>query len=317
LWQCAQIDHSAKYNDIADASAVTTFSISRLNVLLQISHSTSYSYSRPVFLEPHTLRFRPRCHGTQRVHDFALSILPQPAGITSCLDAEGNAVDVAWFEGTHRQMAVSANLRVETLRINPFDFLVELGNTLLPPRHGRELSELLTPALARAPAGSGDLVAGLAEECRQDARGEIVSFLDLLNQRIHGGCRMAPRNDGEPLPPRETWARKEGACRDLAVLFMDACRAVGLPARFVSGYCRGGESRAHELHAWAEVHIPGAGWRGYDASMGLAAADAHVAVAASAFPSRAGPVTGTLRGTAITTLQTQVLVQGLEAATAM
>jgi len=92
--------------------------------------------------------------------------------------------------------------------------------------------------------------------------------------------------------------RKEGACRDLAVLFMDICRSLGLAARFVSGYKYSPDTPdQHELHAWAEVYLPGAGWRGYDPSWGLAVADHHVALAAGPAPQDAMPVTGTFRGT--------------------
>ena len=91
--------------------------------------------------------------------------------------------------------------------------------------------------------------------------------------------------------------QRQGACRDFAVLFIDACRCVGLAARFVSGYQDAYRSMGkRDLHAWAEVYLPGAGWRGYDPTRGLAVADHHVAVAAAADPQNAAPVTATYRG---------------------
>jgi transglutaminase-like putative cysteine protease len=91
--------------------------------------------------------------------------------------------------------------------------------------------------------------------------------------------------------------QRQGACRDLAVLFIDACRCVGLAARFVSGYQDAYRSMGkRDLHAWAEVYLPGAGWRGYDPTRGLAVADHHVAIAAAADPQNTAPVTATYRG---------------------
>jgi transglutaminase-like putative cysteine protease len=90
----------------------------------------------------------------------------------------------------------------------------------------------------------------------------------------------------------------------LAALFIDVCRALGIAARFVSGYEESetlGVGEGGELHAWAEIYIPGAGWRGYDPSRGLAVAQSHVAVAAAATATGTAPVTGTYRGSAITT----------------
>ena len=90
-----------------------------------------------------------------------------------------------------------------------------------------------------------------------------------------------------------------GACRDLAVLFIDSCRAVGLPARFVSGYhCGQAPANRRYLHAWAEVFLPGAGWRGFDPLQGIAVADQHIAVAASAHPRAAAPISGSLNSAA-------------------
>src|SRR5688572_19291226 len=114
-----------------------------------IVHTTCYSFSEPVYLEPHTFRFHPRADGSQRPEDFSMLILPRPAGLTQTLDAEGNVNAVAWFNGKHGQLAVTARARVLTLRSNPFDFLVETDGQRLPVRHRGELLTLLAPALAR------------------------------------------------------------------------------------------------------------------------------------------------------------------------
>src|SRR5690606_27947417 len=108
-------------------------------------------------------------------------------------------------------------------------------------------------------------------------------------------------------------AEGKGACRDLAMLFIDACRSQGLAARFVSGYAWQDAAQAeHDLHAWAEVYLPGGGWRGFDPSTGLATADHHIAVAACAVPDGAAPTTGTIQSRDVTTdLHTDVRIQPL------
>jgi transglutaminase-like putative cysteine protease len=115
------------------------------------------------------------------------------------------------------------------------------------------------------------------------------------------------REQGPPWPAERTLRERRGACRDLAVLFNDVCRFVGFPARFVSGYQVDVPEEARpELHAWSEVYLPGAGWRGFDPSQGLAVADRHVPLAASRTPWMASPTSGTYRGTARSTLTASV-----------
>jgi transglutaminase-like putative cysteine protease len=132
---------------------------------------------------------------------------------------------------------------------------------------------------------------------RQASRGEIVPFLSLLTETICQRFKVVPRAHGSPRPAITTIEQRQGAARDLAALWIDLCRAVGLAARYVTGYHNGdsGEEK-HFLHAWGEVYLPGAGWRGFDPTNGVAVCDRHVAVAAAADPQHAAPVTATYRG---------------------
>jgi len=140
----------------------------------------------------------------------------------------------------------------------------------------------------------GDPVATqLAEEICHCVHGNPIDFLHELNQRIYNTCQYDVRPDGEPRSPSITWTKREGSCRDFAVLFAAACRTVGLAARFVSGYQEGDpDTTERDLHAWVEVYLPGAGWRGYDPTHGLAVADGHISVAASVLSRYAAPIEG-------------------------
>jgi transglutaminase-like putative cysteine protease len=170
---------------------------------------------------------------------------------------------------------------------------------MLPMQYDESTARLIRPALQRvASADESDAVATFTEPLLRDAERQLLPFLDQLNQKIYTDFECIHREEGPAWLPTQTLAERRGACRDLADLFVDACRVAGLAARFVSGYQEGdSEQDRRELHGWAEVYVPGAGWRGYDPTHGLAVADSHVAVAASICTQNAAPVTGSIRGT--------------------
>lgn len=279
---------------------------------LEITHTTRYEFSEPVFLDPHLLRFQPRTDGGQALLEFELEIDPAPAGQSSQLDAAGNAVTSAWFEGLHDSLAITARSVVAMGRDNPFDYLPDASRSQLPVFYGDE-SEALRPYLRRAAVADGcsDEVAVFAARMRAAARGELLPLLGSLNQTMFERLTLIRREEGEAWSPMHTWQEKCGACRDLAWLFVDVCRAAGVAARFVSGYEDSVLGReTYDLHAWAEVYIPGGGWRGYDPARGLAVGQQHVAVAAAATPVGAAPVVGTFRGSGVSsTIETEVRVE--------
>ncbi len=258
-----------------------------------VTHSTRYRYTRPVLLGPHVFRLRPRSDGSQRLIDFRVRVQPRPVGWSECVDLEGNAVAHAWFDVLTESLTVISTFTVETLRTNPYDFLVEPSAMTLPnPDIDDE-----NPALAayRRRPQADQSVTVFADAVRREVGGQTVAFLSTLVRRIAERSQPAIRIEGDPQTPAYTLREGTGACRDLAVLFIDCCRAVGLPARFVSGYYGGATTvDCRYLHAWAEVFLPGAGWRGFDPLQGLAAADQHVAVAANAQPRGAAPIDGSL-----------------------
>lgn len=285
-------------------------------VELEITHSTRYEFSKPVFLEPHVLRFQPRADGAQMPLEFDLEIDPEPAGRSACLDASGNVAEHVWFDGLHDSLSITARSVVAMLRENPFDYLPDGGRTRLPVFYGEDV-DALRPYLRREPPHSGtDDIAVFAARIQAAARGELLPFLASLNQTMYERLELIRREDGAPWTPAQTWREKRGACRDLAWLFVDVCRAAGVAARFVSGYEDAVAGREnYDLHAWAEVYVPGGGWRGYDPARGLAAGLHHVAVSAAATPAGAAPVTGTFRGDDIaSTISTLVNVEPCAAA---
>jgi transglutaminase-like putative cysteine protease len=274
---------------------------------ISVVHSTVYRYDSPVFLEPHTFRLRPREDGSQRLSAYLLSISPIPVGQTQCLDHDGNVIVQAWFAGETTELTLQTSFEIETMRGNPFDFLLAPPDILLPMRY---TDFLRAPLLSYQNGPDTGEVREFAESIAAESGWRTMAFLSNLNLRLNATMRQVIRHHGEPLPPEETLRAREGSCRDLAVLFCAACRAVGLAARFVSGYERDSAAVDEgDLHAWAEVYLQGGGWRGYDPSRGLAVGLSHVTVAAAAAPRLAAPVTGSYRGQAKAKMEFSIAMQ--------
>ncbi len=270
-----------------------------------IHHVTTYTYSAPVRLDSHLLRFRPRYDGGQEPRKFKLQVQPKPSVMTEYLGPEGNLIAKAWFAEETKLFRVDAYMEVETLRENPFDYLVEPSGRQLPMHYEAGLDARLLPYLKRI--NPRNEVDSFAWEIADAVDRESVPFIGELNRRLYDFAHET-REEGNPLPPVETLHRRAGACRDLTVLFMDACRAVGLAVRFVSGYQKEPEHHKEKryLHAWPEVYLPGGGWRGYDPTHGLAVSNEHVAVAAAPMASKAAPIEGGYHGPPDVTSQIQV-----------
>lgn len=264
----------------------------------KIEHTTTYAYSGPAFLEPHIVRLCPRNDTSQPWSLFDLHVDPAPAGRSDQLDAEGNSINFLWFEGLTERLELRTRCQVETFRKNAFDYLIEPEAAQLPLVLPPALAKVLQPFVGGA--SGAPAVLRLVQELLTEFSGETLAFLSGLAHRLYEEVEFVIREDGDPYSPARTLELGQGSCRDLAVVFMDACRTTGLAARFVSGYQEGdADQEKRDLHAWAEVYVPGGGWRGYDPSHGLAVTDGHVALAASWQPSTAAPVSGSLRGTGV------------------
>jgi transglutaminase-like putative cysteine protease len=165
----------------------------------------------------------------------------------------------------------------------------------LPIDYPSSLLTQLQPYLKSYGFTTNPVAVQLAQEIADEVKGNTLSFLNTLNERIYQDCEHIVRETGEAWQAELTWNAKRGSCRDFAVLFMEVCRAMGLATRFVSGYQEGDlDQDERHLHAWVEVYLPGGGWRGYDPTHGLAIADRHIALVASPVPSYASPIVGAI-----------------------
>ena len=270
-------------------------------MLFHIVHRLTYTYSEPVFLEPITLRLTPRQDASQRLLQHRLTLLPEPAGMSHVLEPDGTDAVISWFTHTHPVLTITMETQVETLRTNPFDWiLTDPGVQTLPATYSAAEAQSLAPCLASS--GLHPIVEAWARQRAEAVEWDTAAFLIGLADHIHHTFHHEGRPDGAPFSPSDTLQQRRGACRDTAMLFTEACRSLGLAARFVSGYSmhHPPEVTEHELHAWAEVYLPGAGWRGYDPSLGLAVGDGHVVLASAPDHHLAAPVSGSYRGTGVT-----------------
>lgn len=272
----------------------------------KITHTTHYRYAQPVGLYPHSLRLCPRSDGAQWLQSFDLSYSSTPTKDISFLDAYGNICNKVTFLQSVSELKIQSVSDVRTTRTNPFDYLSEPWAVQLPIDYPISVVTQLSPYLT-APISNiatAPSVIHLAASLVAESSGNISDFLLRLTQLIPNMCTYQQRLEGDAYAPGVTLEKKSGTCRDFTVLFMAICRTVGLAARFVSGYQEGDLNHQHDLHAWAEVYLPGGGWRGFDPTLGLAVGDRHVAIAAALNPKHAAPVTGILKTT--TPVQTQL-----------
>lgn len=232
-----------------------------------------------------------------------------PGEVHACeiLDIGGGRAAMLTLMGSTESLTIATSDLISFSDYNPYDFLVYPGEALqLDGLAERVRRPELSPYLHReAPEATVD---AFAHEMVGAAGGETLPFLILLSERLNREFDYAVRETGVAQSPPQTLAQGRGACRDFAVLYMDVCRAAGVPARFVSGYHADTSSEdAVHMHAWVEVYIPGAGWRGFDPTNGIAATNRYIATAAAVSPDDAAPITGTFRGDgAVTELRTDV-----------
>ena len=271
-------------------------------IRVAIDHKTAYHYDRPVYLSPHVVRLRPAAHARTPIHSYRLDIAPADHKVYWQQDPFGNFIARVVFPERVNELSVHVRLEADMTVINPFDFFVESYAEKYPFRYDALLRHELEPYFEITEQGP-HLTRWLAGVDRRKRR--IVDFLVYLNQRLQGDINYTVRLDPGIQTCEETFERALGSCRDTGWLLVQILRHLGLAARFVSGYLvqltadmksldgpSGPEHDFTDLHAWAEVYIPGAGWVGLDPTSGLFAGEGHIPLACTPDPVSAAPITG-------------------------
>ena len=279
-----------------------------------IYHETAYGFSAPVALLPHTIRVRPREGHELRIESSSLTLNP-PGTIIWQRDAEGNSVATASFCGYTSSLVIASRLIIQKYDQTPYEFRVADYAVGYPFVYREEQQILLFPYMEQGRGPEHDALGDWVRAVWQSDKAiESFNLLLLFAEAINRQFSYRMREAEGIQAAEETLRLGSGSCRDFACLFIAAVRRLGFAARFVSGYIYFDPTtiRSGTTHAWAEVFIPGAGWKGVDPTIGKMAGSDHIAVAAVRRPEDATPVAGSFIGApgASMTVNVQVVEQG-------
>jgi uncharacterized protein (DUF2126 family)/transglutaminase-like putative cysteine protease len=275
-----------------------------MSIRVALHHHTEYRFDRSVALSPHLIRLRPAPHVRTPVHQYSLSVEPRSHFLNWQQDPFGNYVARYVFPEKTRRLTVTVDLVAEIVTINPFDFFVEGYAEQFPFVYEPQLRKELAPYFEVTERGPRlrDWVGAATPASGGE---QIVSYLVHLNQRLQKDIGYTIRMEPGIQACEETLDKATGSCRDSAWLLVQILRHLGLAARFVSGYLvqlapdvksldgpSGPAQDFTDLHAWAEVFVPGAGWIGLDPTSGMFAGEGHLPLACTPDPVSAAPITG-------------------------
>ena len=261
-------------------------------------HNLEYSYEESVQLGEHRLCIKPRSHGFQRLINFNLNISPNPKILYPLLAASGEEINRITFEGYTDSLSIKAISEVETLKhpcildgVKDRDLTLPFCRSII----NRDLQGALEGWM---PNGQHDPSAvELAQESLAGSSNNALSFTFQLIEIIQDRVKYTKRHTGPAWPASRTLRERVGSCRDLAMLMVESCRSVGIPSRFVSGYhFEDPLPKEFELHAWAELYIPGAGWRGFDPSGKGLIDERYLTLVSSSKSNLTAVITGNFRG---------------------
>lgn len=265
----------------------------------KILHRTYYNFSTPVRLGEHALRLRPREGHELHIESAKLEITP-PATLRWHRDVEDNSVAIATFETTAAQLSIVSEVIIQQYNEAPLDFLVAHYATQYPFSYLAEDKIVLAPYLMEITATepNGKWSEWCAKLWRLDECIQTYALLQRLATYIHQNLAYRLREAPGVQSPIETLTLGTGSCRDFAYLFVETARHLGFSSRFVSGYLHTQPAATDfgATHAWAEVFLPGAGWKGFDPTLGEIVGTKHIAVAVARLPQLVPPVAGSFVG---------------------
>tara|TARA_R110000868_G_scaffold121034_3_gene321215 strand:- start:128867 stop:132196 length:3330 start_codon:yes stop_codon:yes gene_type:complete len=269
---------------------------------VSIAHKTTYKYDRSINLSPHIFRLRPAPHSRTPIEAYSIKIKPENHFFNWQQDPFGNYLARIVFPEKTDILSVDIEIIADLKTINPFDFFVEEAVENFPFSYSEELKKELLPYLEITE--KGPLLKDWLDKIDKTPK-RSIDFLIGLNSSLYNYLNYTVRMEPGVQTCEQTLGNQLGSCRDFAWLLVQTLRHLGLAARFVSGYLvqlksdeksldgpSGPEEDFTDLHAWAEVYLPGAGWIGLDATSGLLAGEGHIPLACTPSFESAAPVSG-------------------------
>jgi transglutaminase-like putative cysteine protease len=265
---------------------------------IRIRHRTTYNYNQPVSFGQHKIMVRPREGHDVHIESSVLEISPAHT-IRWMRDVNGSSIAKVDFTQSAAQLSFYSELVLQQYDVNPLDFILEESAVTYPFVYDPDsLPELTAFMPLLYPRDAATLREWLGRFWQPGNKIETIALLQNVNTHINRTFQYRRRDELGVQTPAETLKKNSGSCRDFATLLLETCRCWGLAARFVSGYmqCEATEAGGASTHAWTEVYLPGAGWKGFDPTSGIMTGAQHVTVAVSRNPENAAPIAGSYQG---------------------
>jgi transglutaminase-like putative cysteine protease len=272
--------------------------------VLSVRHVTTYSYHEPVRLGEHRMMLRPRDSNDQRLLSASLTIEPRPHRLRWIHDVFDNCVAIANFKGETRELRVENAMSVEHIAFSEPEVFLEKQAQYYPFSYAADEMPDLARSIERHHSDpQGELDRWARSFVPRGRPIETAALLMTMTYAIKESFTYQRRTGHGTQTPRETLASRRGSCRDFATLMMEAARALGLAARFVSGYLYVPDrdsGDAHlgggSTHAWCQVYLPGSGWVEFDPTNGIVGNRDLIRVAVARDARQAIPLHGTYFG---------------------
>lgn len=276
-------------------------------MLLRIHHETKLTYTAPVTETVLEVRMAPPSDEDQTNLGYRLRVTPN-APVTSYRDCAGNRVDLFNLLVRYTELTIRATSIVRTHRRPAEDRLAGVPWPEAGAPEAIEALEYLAPSrlVGRGPALDG-FVAGLPRTF-PDLRSGVAALMDAVRGRLKYEKKVTTART----PVGQALELGRGVCQDFAHLFLGACRGLGLPARYVSGYVHGPGELA--THAWCQVWAGAAGWVDVDPTRGAFVGDEHVVIGIGRDFLDVPPNRGVWKGQADETIAVAVQVEAIERA---